>query len=101
MKNDYTIIYLPSAQEDLQDIVRYLKRDSSDQLEPFLQNLDHSISQLKKFPNKGIIPKDLRLQRLGYRILIVEKYLIFYVICGYDIEIRRIVHGSRGYFFVT
>jgi toxin ParE1/3/4 len=48
----------------------------------------------------GSVPKDERLQRLGYRMLIVSKYLVFYVIKGEVVQIRRILHGSRQYQFL-
>ena len=48
----------------------------------------------------GVIPKDARLKKLGYRILIIGKYLVFYVVKTNTVQIRRIIHGARQYRFL-
>jgi toxin ParE1/3/4 len=47
----------------------------------------------------GVTPKDLRLKSLNYKMLVINNYLVFYVIKDGTIEIRRIVHGNRKYSF--
>lgn len=32
----------------------------------------------------------------GYRVLVIETYLVFYVVRGKTVEIHRVVHGSRN-----
>ena len=45
--------------------------------------------------------KDRRLTRQGYRILIVDSYLVFYVFLNNEmVEIRRIISGKRDYKFL-
>jgi plasmid stabilization system protein ParE len=46
------------------------------------------------------VPKDDRLKKLGYRMLIVGKYLVFYVVKANTVQIRRIIHGARQYSFL-
>lgn len=48
------------------------------------------------------MPKDNLLQYKGYRILIIQSYLVFYVIKEnfLEVEIRRIIHGKRKYVFL-
>lgn len=48
----------------------------------------------------GQIPKDNRLQSLKYRILVIDSYLVFYVVKDTIVEIRRILHGKRRYSFL-
>ena len=55
---------------------------------------------LEDFPFIGINPRDIRLQRLNYRILVVTSYLVFYVVMDDFVEIRRILHGNRKYQFL-
>lgn len=43
----------------------------------------------------GHVPKDETLKGCGYRILVIESYLVFYVIRGRTIEIHRVVHGPE------
>jgi len=51
-------------------------------------------------PELGVIPKDERLQRLGYRMLIVDNYLVLYIVQHKTTQIRRILHGTRQYRFL-
>ena len=48
-------------------------------------------------PERCPRPRDLALAAKGYRYLIVENYLIFYVVSGGTVQIRRILYGRRDY----
>lgn len=100
MEKKYKIEYLPSSAKDLTEIVDYIKIDSPQSALSFLDKIDKSISRLEQFPFIGIIPKDIRLQSLGYRILLIDNYLVFYVVFDDTIEIRRIISGKRKYEFL-
>ena len=88
------------VQKDPDDIFEYVLKDKPSAAASLLEKFDHSISQLSLNPELGVIPKDDRLKNLGYRMLIVEKYLVFYVIKPRSIQIRRIIHGARKYSFL-
>ena len=75
-------------------------RDNPSAAGSLLEKFDHSISQLAINPEIGVIPKDERLKKLGYRMLIVGKYLVFYVVKVNTVQIRRIIHGARQYSFL-
>lgn len=100
MDRKYKIEYLPSAAKDLEQIVEYIQIDSPKMALSLVNRIDESISQLQDFPELGVVLKDRRLKKFGYRLLIVGNYLVFYVLCDDVIEIRRIVHGSRSYKFL-
>ena len=100
MSRQFGIRYLSTAQKDLDEIFDYILRDKPSAALSMLEKFDHSISQLSLNPELGVIPKDDRLKNLGYRMLIVEKYLIFYVVKARTIQIRRIIHGARKYSFL-
>jgi len=44
----------------------------------------------------GHIPRDDKLKSSGYRVLVIESYLAFYIVRGKPVEIHRVVHGSRN-----
>ena len=96
MPGKYTLKYLPSAQEDLLSILEFIARDNPDRAVLFIYKLDNRISQLEKQPLLGRIPRNVKLREYGYRVLIIESYLVFYVIRGKIIEIHRVIHGSRN-----
>ena len=102
MSNRFRIEYLPAAEKDLIDIFEYILSDNPSAATNFLDQVDKSILKLEDFPYMGVIPKDTRLKYLGYRILIVENYLVFYVVHEVKelIEIRRLLHGKRQYNFL-
>jgi addiction module RelE/StbE family toxin len=100
MEKKYKIEYLPSSAKDLTEIVDYIKIDSPQSALNFLDKIDESISRLEQFPFIGVITKDIKLQSLGYRILIIDNYLVFYVVFDDIVEIRRIISGKRKYEFL-
>jgi len=101
-KDKYDINYLPSAEKDLNDIMSYIQSDNPKVALNLLNDIDKNISQLETFPFKGKKPDDDYLQSKGYRMLIVNSYIIFYIVFENkkEIEIRRIIHGKRKYKFL-
>ena len=70
----FTIRYLSTAQRDLFEILEYIKKDRPGAASGLMDKFDKSIAHLATNPELGIIPKDERLKRLGYRVLVVDKY---------------------------
>jgi toxin ParE1/3/4 len=95
-----TIRYLSTAERDLIEIFEYIKRDRPEAASGLLDKFDKSIANLATNPELGIIPKDERLKRLGYRVFVVDKYLVFYVLKPKTVQIRRVIHGARRYDFL-
>ena len=100
MINPFKIRYLSTAENDLDDILTYILKDKPSAAASLLENFDSSISQLAFNPEIGMVPKDERLKKLRYRILVVGKYLVFYVVKGKTVQIRRVIHGARQYGFL-
>jgi toxin ParE1/3/4 len=100
MTSPFKIRYLSTAENDLDDIFTYILKDKPSAAASLLKNFDSSISQLAFNPELGVVPKDERLKKLGYRILVVGKYLIFCVVKGKTVQIRRVIHGARQYGFL-
>lgn len=100
MTRAYQIRYLRTAENDLSEIFDYIQRDNSSAAVSLLDRFDSTIQQLSDQPFMGVIPKDERLKRLGYRMLIVDNYLVFYVVKRRTVQIRRIIHGARRYSFL-
>ena len=101
MDNKFRIEYLPIAEKDLTEIIKYIRIDNPNAALTFLDDIDKAISKLAFFPYIGHIPKDLRLIQLNYRMIVVWNYLVFYVLFNEVVEIRRILHGKRKYDFLA
>ena len=95
MGNKYTLRYLPIAVDDLVSIFDWIANDSPANAVAFLERLDRRIGNLKTHPFLGYMPRDEKLKNSGYRILVINSYLVFYMIRGKTVEIHRVVHGSR------
>jgi len=100
MPKKYDILYLSIAERDLIDIFEYIYKDNPSVAASFLNTIDNTIAKLADFPEMGKVPNDGRLKNLGYRMLIIEEYIVFYVIKEKIVEIRRILHGKRKYEFL-
>ncbi|CAB1065153.1 hypothetical protein D1BOALGB6SA_9950 [Olavius sp. associated proteobacterium Delta 1] len=100
MSGLFKIRYLSTAENDLDDIFDYILKDNPSAALSLLEKFDHSISQLALNPEIGVIPRDDRLKKLGYRMLIIDRYLVFYVVKTKTIQFRRVIHGARKYSFL-
>ena len=96
----YKIIYLQTAQKDLDDIFSYISKDNPAAAGSLLENFDQTISQLTVNPELGRVPNDHRLKVMGYRMLVIQRYLVFYAIKKRTVQIRRVIHGARRYAFL-
>lgn len=97
----YLISITGSAEQDLAGIVDYIANDNPAAALKQAENIERSILKLEDFPTIGLIPKNRRLIRQGHRILIVDNYLVFYVLMDNEtVEIRRIISGKRDYKFL-
>jgi toxin ParE1/3/4 len=76
----HDIRYLRTAEEDLEGIFEYIRKDNPAAAMSLLDKFDKSISQLAENPYLGVIPKERRLKYLRYRMLIIDKNLVFYVV---------------------
>jgi toxin ParE1/3/4 len=95
MPAKYSLRYLPAAQEDILSILDYIAQDNPSRALAFIDKLDAQIGRLEKHPLLGRVPRHPKLREFGYRVLIVESYLVFYINRGDQIEIHRVIHGSR------
>ncbi len=100
MNDVFEVRYLSTAVADLEDIFDYILQDNPSAAASMLEKFDAAISRLAGNPYLGVVPRDERLRRLGYRMLIIAEYLVFYVVKPHTVQIRRILHGARDYRFL-
>lgn len=93
----YKVKIYPAAKQDLLDIVDYLNTLSPDTALRYYDLLTEEIASLSQMPKRCPHPKDLALTAKGYRCLAVKNYLIFYIVAGDAVQIRRILYGRRDY----
>ncbi len=97
----YRISITEAAEQDLIEIVEYIAADNAIAALKLANRIHENIIRLEDFPKIGVVPKNRRLERRGYRMLIIDIYLVFYVIIDNEmVEIRRIISCKRDYEFL-
>lgn len=97
----YQILRTDKANEQLRDIIFYIADDSGsvDIALNYLDKIENAIKRLEDFPLSGSIPQYSILCKQGYRVLIVEKHLVFYKVDQVKkiVIIYAVVDGRREY----
>lgn len=97
----YSIVRTDKADEQLRDIILYIADDSGsvDIALNYLNKVEKAVNSLEDFPMSGSIPKYSILRKQGFRVLVVERHLIFYKINEdkKEVVIYAIIDGRREY----
>lgn len=97
----YTIKRTAKADEQLRDIVFYRAEvtGSVDAALDLLETMEKEIALLASFPESGAPPHYATLRARGYRVLIVEKQLVFYKVDPETkmVVVHAVVDGRRDY----
>ena len=93
----YQVLVSRPAQKDYLQILDYLIEKSPDAAEKFEEKFDKLLVRLEKSPFFGKIPYYEELRAEGYRMAILGKYLVFYIVHGSIVHVHRIIHGARDY----
>ena len=81
------------AQDDLQNITRFIATDSPKRAQSFVAELRKQCDLIARFPSIGVA-KDEYAD--GLRMLPHEKYLIFFSINEQGVLIERVLHSARN-----
>lgn len=77
---NYRILRTDKANDQLHSLILYIAYDSGsiDTALAYLEKLEQGINLLSTSPNMGSYPRYSTLRKQGYRVLIVQRHLIFY-----------------------
>jgi len=97
----YTIKFTPLSNMDLEDIFNYISNNlyaqkSADNL---IDKIEEHIMKLSDHPYSGAVVIDEILKSKGYRKIIIDNYILFYLVNESDKEviIMRCIYGGRNY----
>jgi plasmid stabilization system protein ParE len=93
----YKIKIYSAAKMDINDIVSYLNTLSPQIAIKYYDLLVEKIGSLAEMPQRCPFVRDVALKAKGYRFLIAENYLVFFVIQDDTVQIRRILYNKREY----
>jgi len=95
--DSYKVKIYPAAKRDFMDVVNYLNTLSAEAALRYYDLLVQKIGSLSQMPERCPYVRNNPLKAKGYRCLVVESYLVFYVVKGDTVQIRRILYGKRNY----
>jgi len=93
--NKYTVRLLSLAEQDLQELITYVAAENVTAALTLADNIEKKLLTLNTHPWLGKIPNAEQLAAMGYRVLVVGNYLIFYKVTGKTVYVYRIIHGAR------
>jgi addiction module RelE/StbE family toxin len=97
----YDLIVMPIAYEDIDNIYTYIAETLCSPLaaKNLLNRLISEIHKLGNFPYLGEVQPHTEGLRYEYRRLVVENYIIFYIVeeAEKSIKIMRILYGASNY----
>ncbi|MHB8280988.1 MAG: type II toxin-antitoxin system RelE/ParE family toxin [Candidatus Humimicrobiaceae bacterium] len=97
-ENSYSLKFTPKASEDLEQIYSYISGRLFAEIaaNKLLERIESSIIRLKSFPYSCSFVFDEALKSRGYRKLIVDNYIAFYLVNEMEkqVVIMRILYGA-------
>jgi|SRR5699024_4716223 len=101
VENRYPIKFTPIAMDDLEEIYRYISEElcAENTAADLLNQIESNIMRISGFPCSGSYLTDEYLCSKGYRRIIVDSYITFYIVDEFTQQavIMRILHGKRKY----
>lgn len=96
---DYKVRFLEDAVNDLEEIVLYISTDSIGRAVKWRDNILEIATKLSSFPFMGAVVQDKKISRLGYRMIPVNNYTIFYKVYeeADEVVILRVLSGAKDY----
>jgi len=96
----YQIVKTEMADIQIRDIINYIADDSgsAETALDYLDRLEHAINILSQLPYDVSEARHMALKRKGFRVLVVERHLIFYKVKeDKTVVIHAVVDFRRDY----
>jgi len=101
MANSFSLKFTRKSEEDLDEIYAYIgiQLSALTAALDIMDKIQNSITRLKDFPYCGSQVLDEPLRRKGYRKLIIENYIVFYLVDEEEkqVVIMRVIYGATDY----
>jgi toxin ParE1/3/4 len=100
-ENKYSVEFTVKAGADLEQIYLYIANDlfNPDAAQRLLDKFEKHIMILRSYPFSSNVVQDTFLQKKGYRKLVVENYLVFYLVdeISNKVRVMRVLYGAQQY----
>jgi len=99
--SNYTLKFTPKAEEDLDEIYDYIaiKLFAETAAESLMDKIENAFMRLEEYPFSCSFVFDEPLKSRGYRKLIVDNYIAFYIVNKSEkqVIIMRVLYGASDY----
>ena len=99
--SNYKLKFTPKAEEDLDEIYGYIatKLFAETAAESLMDKIENAFMRLEEYPFSCSFVFDEPLKSRGYRKLIVDNYIAFYLVNKSEkqVIIMRVLYGARDY----
>ena len=95
----YTIEFLPAALNDMTEIIStFIMLGSKHGAIRIKDKMNKAAEQILLFPYSGMSVPDPKLSKLGFRMIVVEKYLMFYKVFEEEKKVLfyRVLNGKTN-----
>ncbi|MGM8215986.1 type II toxin-antitoxin system RelE/ParE family toxin [Bacillaceae bacterium W0354] len=100
-ESKYSIHFTPIAMKDLDEVYCYISEElfADNAAADLLKRIEDHIMTLSLFPYSGSHLTDEYLRSKGYRKIVVDSYIVFYIVNERtkQVVIMRILYGKRLY----
>ncbi len=95
----YKIILAQKALKDLTDIHSYITTELQEPsaADRLITKFKSEISSLNTMPERHALVAEQRLAIQGIRKMLVDNYLVFYLVTGEEVRIIRVLHAKRDW----
>ena len=101
MATPYSLFFTQDARGDINEIYDYIAHSLSAEkaAHRLMSKIESEIRSLADFPYSGPLVSDVRLAALGYRKLLVERYILVYTVdeSKCSVIILRVFYGAMDY----
>ena len=98
-KNKYTIRYLPSFSDELNEIIYYITFILKNKIaaQKLVKNIHKAIQNRSENPESYAIYKSKEDTKYNWYRIYVENFTIFYTVRNNIIEITHLIHSARDF----
>ncbi|MCP1109663.1 toxin ParE1/3/4 [Lachnospiraceae bacterium PF1-21] len=104
VKRMYRVNITEKADSQMRELALYIAEESgsNEVALKYIGKMEKSIEQLIVFPEAGSVPRNQTIKKQGYRVLVVEKHLVFYKFnkAEGEVTIYAVVDYRREYQFI-
>jgi len=97
----YKIRITKPAQTEIREIYRYIAEDLSNPAAAArrISLIDEAIQSLKEGPFRFALVRDVYLASQGYRLIVVKKHLIFFIVREKErvVSVMRVLYSRRDW----